>query len=97
MAHSARIMQPTFRPLIQGAGLAALLQSPQRRPLIVDCSFDLADAEAGPWAYASAHLPGAVYLHLEHDLSGVRTGRNGRHPLPERSRIRAPHGQPRRR
>jgi thiosulfate/3-mercaptopyruvate sulfurtransferase len=72
-------------PLMGHARLATLLQAPQRRPLIIDCSFDLADAEAGPWAYAAAHLPGAAYLHLEHDLSGLRTGRNGRHPLPERS------------
>jgi thiosulfate/3-mercaptopyruvate sulfurtransferase len=77
-------MKTLFPPLVGSAELAGLLHRPVPRVLLVDCSFDLADLEAGPWAYASAHLPGAVYLHLEHDLSGARTGRNGRHPLPER-------------
>lgn len=30
-----------------------------------------------------AHIPGALHLHLDHDLSGVKTGGNGRHPLPD--------------
>jgi thiosulfate/3-mercaptopyruvate sulfurtransferase len=70
-------------PIVQSADLAALLRGGTRRPLLLDCSFDLADLEAGPWAYAAAHLPGAAYLHLEQDLSGPRTGSNGRHPLPD--------------
>ncbi len=52
-------------------------------PLILDCSFDLADTAAGERAFAQGHLPGAAYAHLERDLSGPKTGRNGRHPLPE--------------
>jgi len=74
-------------PLVQSSTLAALLREDARRPLLVDCSFDLADLEAGPWAYGAAHLPGAAYLHLEKDLSGPRTGRDGRHPLPEPARF----------
>jgi thiosulfate/3-mercaptopyruvate sulfurtransferase len=74
-------------PLVQCTALAALLGAPSPRPLLVDCSFDLADLEAGPWAYASAHLPAAAYLHLENDLSATRTGCNGRHPLPEPARF----------
>ncbi|MCC7462529.1 MAG: sulfurtransferase [Gammaproteobacteria bacterium] len=70
-------------PLVPSTRLAALLADAVQRPLLVDCSFDLADPEAGPWAYAAAHLPGAVYLHLENDLSGPRSGANGRHPLPQ--------------
>ena len=54
-------------------------------PLIVDCSFDLADVGAGEHAYAQGHLPGAVYAHLDRDLAGPKTGRNGRHPLPARA------------
>jgi thiosulfate/3-mercaptopyruvate sulfurtransferase len=69
-------------PLVPSAAVAAALRS-ATPPLLVDCSFDLTDLEAGPWAYEAAHLPGAVYLHLEKDLSGTRNGRNGRHPLPE--------------
>ncbi|MET0382750.1 MAG: sulfurtransferase [Burkholderiaceae bacterium] len=54
-------------------------------PAIIDCSFDLADTAAGRRAYAQAHLPGAAYAHLDHDLAGAKTGRNGRHPLPVRA------------
>jgi thiosulfate/3-mercaptopyruvate sulfurtransferase len=52
--------------------------------VVLDCGFDLADPAAGERAFAQAHLPGAVYAHLDRDLSGVKTGRNGRHPLPAR-------------
>ncbi|HEX7639781.1 MAG TPA: sulfurtransferase [Burkholderiaceae bacterium] len=51
---------------------------------ILDCSFDLADPAAGERAFEQGHLPGARYAHLDRDLSGVRSGRNGRHPLPAR-------------
>src|SRR5262249_19233938 len=32
--------------------------------------------------YRSAHIPGAVYADLDRDLSGAKSGTNGRHPLP---------------
>jgi thiosulfate/3-mercaptopyruvate sulfurtransferase len=51
--------------------------------VIVDCRHDLTDVEAGARAYRAAHLPGAIFMHLDRDLSGAKTGRNGRHPLPE--------------
>ena len=53
--------------------------------VLVDTSFDLADVAAGERSHAQGHLPGAHYLHLERDLSGPKTGRNGRHPLPARA------------
>ena len=31
--------------------------------------------------WRAGHLPGALYVHLDRDLSGATTGRNGRHPL----------------
>jgi thiosulfate/3-mercaptopyruvate sulfurtransferase len=49
---------------------------------IVDCRFRLDDASWGESAYVDAHIPGAVYANLDRDLSGARTGLNGRHPLP---------------
>jgi len=76
---------PVAAPLIDAGGLSRWLASPGPPPLIVDCSFDLGDPAAGPRAHAAARLPGARYLHLERDLSGKRSGRNGRHPLPERA------------
>ena len=50
---------------------------------VFDCSFDLVHPHAGELAYREAHIPGAIYTHLERDLSGPLTGRNGRHPLPD--------------
>jgi thiosulfate/3-mercaptopyruvate sulfurtransferase len=49
---------------------------------IADCRFDLTAPEKGQEVYLEAHIPGAVYAHLERDLSGPPTGSNGRHPLP---------------
>jgi thiosulfate/3-mercaptopyruvate sulfurtransferase len=49
---------------------------------IVDCRYDLHNESWGLEQYRAAHIPGAVYASLSHDLSGSRTGTNGRHPLP---------------
>ena len=49
---------------------------------VVDCRFSLAQPQAGVRAYAEGHVPGAVYAHLERDLSGPVTALSGRHPLP---------------
>jgi thiosulfate/3-mercaptopyruvate sulfurtransferase len=78
--------------LIDAATLAVLLRSGPP-PRLVDCGFDLVDTGAGERAYAEGHLPGAVYLHLDRDLSGAKTGRNGRHPLPERAAFAATLGR----
>jgi thiosulfate/3-mercaptopyruvate sulfurtransferase len=78
-------MTTSMAPLVAADELKALLAQADRRVMVFDCSFDLADPEAGARAYAEAHLPGAVYLHLDNDLSAPKTGRNGRHPLPERA------------
>jgi thiosulfate/3-mercaptopyruvate sulfurtransferase len=50
--------------------------------VIVDCRFDLQHESWGREQYRANHVPGAVYANLNDDLSGPRTGRNGRHPLP---------------
>ena len=51
--------------------------------VIVDSRFKLADPDQGKTDYQSAHIPRAVYAHLEDDLSGpVIKGVTGRHPLP---------------
>jgi thiosulfate/3-mercaptopyruvate sulfurtransferase len=47
----------------------------------VDCRWDLADPEAGRRAYLAGHIPGAVFLDVERDLSAP-PGAGGRHPLP---------------
>ncbi|CDY76062.1 Thiosulfate sulfurtransferase, rhodanese [Caballeronia glathei] len=73
--------------LISAANLAARLAAAPGSALIFDCRFDLAAPGAGEAAYATGHLPGAHYLHLDRDLSGVKTGTNGRHPLPDRAAL----------
>jgi thiosulfate/3-mercaptopyruvate sulfurtransferase len=49
---------------------------------IFDCRHDLKNTEYGRQAYARGHIPGALFLHLDEDLSGTADGSNGRHPLP---------------
>lgn len=49
---------------------------------IVDCRFALEDPSRGEREYAAQHIRGAAYAHLDRDLSGPKSGRNGRHPLP---------------
>jgi len=56
--------------------------------VIVDCRFDLADPGAGRRAYGNGHIPGAVYAHLDDDLSGPVTAESGRHPLPKAETLR---------
>lgn len=52
--------------------------------VVVDCRFSLEDSERGRRDFLQAHIPGAVYAHLDRDLSGpVVAGRTGRHPLPD--------------
>ncbi len=73
----------TYDTLVSAHQLAAALAD--GRPLLVlDCSFELTQHDAGQRAYDAGHVPGARYVHLEHALSAEKTGRNGRHPLPER-------------
>ena len=51
--------------------------------VIVDCRHDLLKPEAGHTEYATSHIPGARFMHLDRDLAGPQTGTNGRHPLPD--------------
>jgi thiosulfate/3-mercaptopyruvate sulfurtransferase len=50
---------------------------------VFDCRHDLKNTGYGRQAYVKGHIPGALFLHLDDDLSGVKTGNNGRHPLPD--------------
>ena len=49
---------------------------------VIDVRHDLMDVGAGRRAYEAGHIPGAVFARIDDDLSGAKTGRNGRHPLP---------------
>ena len=74
-----------FRTLISNSALA--LHLGDENVAVIDCRFQLADEGWGEQAYRSAHIPGAVYAHLDRDLSGPKTGTNGRHPLPDPSSL----------
>lgn len=77
-----------FRTLITAAELKSLIEAGSA-PVVIDCGFDLADPALGERQWREAHLPGSFYLHLDRDLSGAKTGRNGRHPLPSRDAFAA--------
>lgn len=64
-------------PLISTEELAS---HPEWR--VFDCRHDLAKPEWGEEEYRRAHIPGALFAHLDRDLSAPLTGKNGRHPLP---------------
>ncbi len=72
------------KPLISAEQVLQLHQSGQGM-VLVDASFDLANVDAGRNAWRAGHPPGSVYWHLDADLSRAKTGRNGRHPLPDRA------------
>jgi thiosulfate/3-mercaptopyruvate sulfurtransferase len=50
---------------------------------VIDVRHDLMDTGAGWRAYNQGHIPGAAFARIDDDLSGAKTGRNGRHPLPQ--------------
>jgi len=81
----------SFHTLLAPSDLAPHLANPNWA--VVDCRFDLADTAKGERLYHAAHIPGAVYAHLDHDLSGPKTGINGRHPLPDMEQFEARLGQ----
>lgn len=70
-------MSETFGPLVSGEWLA------QHRAdvRIVDVRWYL-DGRSGRAAYKAGHLPGAVWLDLDSELSGWASPAAGRHPLP---------------
>jgi thiosulfate/3-mercaptopyruvate sulfurtransferase len=79
------------RTLISVQQLKALRDAGQE-PVMLDCSFDLADTAAGERTWAQGHLPQSIYVHLDRDLSGPKAAQGprsplftGRHPLPDRA------------
>lgn len=75
----------SYTTLVDAATLAAHLDDPDW--VIVDVRHQLADTAYGARVYAENHIPGAVFLHCDRDLSGPTTGVNGRHPLPDPEKL----------
>jgi thiosulfate/3-mercaptopyruvate sulfurtransferase len=72
-------MMSTEPVLISPAELARLLES-DRPPIVADVRWTLGGPPAKP-DFEACHIPGAVWVDLEADLSGP-PGEGGRHPLP---------------
>ncbi|HXY95505.1 MAG TPA: sulfurtransferase [Steroidobacteraceae bacterium] len=70
-----------YSTLIGVAELGPHLEDPDW--VSIDCRFDLARPDWGAQAWAAGHIPGALYAHLDRDLTGPRTAGSGRHPLPD--------------
>ncbi len=71
-----------YNTIIPAEVLAEHLQ--EDNLVIIDCRFTLGENLRGTSDYQRAHIPGAVYAHLENDLCGpIIPGKTGRHPLSE--------------
>ncbi len=73
--------------LLSAAGLHELLATGARIHLL-DVRWSLADPD-GHAAYLRGHLPGAVWVDLEHELSRHGAPAEGRHPLPSHAVLQA--------
>jgi len=74
-----------YHALVDADTLRRNLGNPGWR--IIDCRHDLLRPDAGRQAYADGHIAGAVFAHLDRDLSGPKTPGSGRHPLPDPSSL----------
>jgi len=71
----------THTLLISPHLLAAHLDDPNW--IVFDCRFLLSQPDEKEADYFKAHIPGAIYAHLDRDLSAqIIPGKTGRHPLP---------------
>ncbi len=84
-------MTVTHHPLLITVPQLKALQTSGQPLMLFDCSFDLMNPAGGETAYREAHIPGAVYVHLDRDLSDKSGGgvNGGRHPLPSREKFAA--------
>jgi thiosulfate/3-mercaptopyruvate sulfurtransferase len=81
-----------FRTIISTEDLESRLADPD--VVICDVRHDLTRPDAwGREQYAAGHIPGAIFVHLDADLSAPKTGTNGRHPLPTPEQAAATFGR----
>ncbi len=70
--------------IVSTSWLHEQLQKNTGNLVIVDVRFNLMDPKAGRSAYDAGHLPEAVFVDLDEDLSTQPSKHGGRHPLPSR-------------
>lgn len=76
-------------PLVSVEELAALLAGPNP-PVLLDARWSLpGQGPSGRERYQRAHLPGAVFVDVDTDLSAPPGPGTGRHPLPDAGRFQA--------
>jgi thiosulfate/3-mercaptopyruvate sulfurtransferase len=75
----------SFGPLISADDLASELGAPDLE--LIDIRWSLADPTGGRKHYEEGHVPGAVFLDLEADITGAEGA--GRHPLPTKEQFQA--------
>ena len=71
----------TFTTIVSPVALRERLGDPG--VVVFDCRHSLTDLTFGRRLYDEAHVPGAFFADLEEDTAGTKTGKNGRHPLPD--------------
>lgn len=76
-----------INPIVSADWLRLHLNDPQI--VILDCRFSLMEPDSGIHQYETSHIPGAHYLHLNHDLASPVQRHGGRHPLPDFDRFTA--------
>jgi thiosulfate/3-mercaptopyruvate sulfurtransferase len=78
------------KPIVSTEWLAAEIGAPDLR--IVDVRWYLDPSRVGRDAYRAGHLPGAVFVDVETELSAPGGGRgkpSGRHPWPSEAKVAA--------
>src|SRR5262245_33695597 len=80
-----------YTTLIDDKTLSDHLSDPDFR--VVDCRYSVPEPAWGLREYEKQHVPGAVFASVDDDLSGSKTGHNGRHPLPDPEQLVATLGR----
>lgn len=70
-----------WNTLVQAETLSIALGRPDLK--VVDARFTIVSPGAGESAFLLGHIPGAVYAHLDRDLSDMKRTGAGRHPWPD--------------
>jgi thiosulfate/3-mercaptopyruvate sulfurtransferase len=81
-------------PVVSTQWLGVEIGAPDLR--VVDVRWSLADPSRGRREYLAGHIPGAVFLDVETDLSAPGGGRGrpaGRHPWPPEAQVAAVMGR----
>ena len=72
---------PGWTTIVQPETLAIALG--REDVVVVDCRHSLANPGAGEVMYQQSHIPGAVFAHMDRDLSDMSKAGMGRHPWPD--------------